>query len=56
MITLEEAKKATTAAEKKAVELGIEVSTAVVDEHGVLVTFSRMDGAIKISPKFSYHL
>lgn len=47
------AKKAIEAAEAKARELGIAVSTAIVDEYGDLVAFSRMEGAIKISPKFA---
>lgn len=46
-------KKALEAAEHKAKELGISVSTAVVDQYGDLVAFSRMEGAIKISPKFA---
>lgn len=46
-------KKAIDAAEAKASELGIAVSTAIVDEYGDLVAFSRMEGAIKISPKFA---
>lgn len=53
MLTLSKAKQAIEMAEKKATELGISVSVAVVDEHGTLVAFSRMDGAIKISPKFA---
>lgn len=46
-------KKAIEASEAKAKALGIAVSTAVVDEYGDLVAFSRMEGAIKISPKFA---
>lgn len=53
MITLEKAKTALEAAQKKATELKAVVSIAVVDEHGALVAFSKMDGAINISPKFS---
>lgn len=47
------AKQAIDAAEAKAKELGIAVSTAIVDQYGDLVAFSRMEGAIKISPKFA---
>ena len=46
-------KKALEASEKKAAELGIAVSTAIVDQYGDLVGFSRMEGAIKISTKFA---
>ena len=47
------AKKVIEAAEAKAEELGIAIYTAIVDEYGDLVAFSRMKGAIKISPKFA---
>lgn len=47
------ASKAVEEAIKKAEELGIAVSVAVVDQYGDLVAFGRMKGAIKISPKFA---
>lgn len=37
------------AAEKKARELGLPISVAVVDESGILKAFTRMDGAALIS-------
>ena len=45
MITLNDAKKVISAAEKKAVEIGQPMNSAVVDSGGNLIAHERMDGA-----------
>lgn len=57
MIISEKAKQAIEASEKKAKELGIAVSTVIVNDHGTQIAMSRMvdshQEALEISPDFA---
>ena len=50
-LSLSEAQAAIGRAHEKAVEIGIRVTVAVVDEGGLLVALARMDGAPPLSPQ-----
>jgi glc operon protein GlcG len=52
-LTLNEATQAIGRAHAKAAELGVRVTVAVVDEGGMLIALSRMDGAIPLSPQIA---
>lgn len=54
MITSNQALKAVEAAEAKAKELGVAITTVVVDSHGTVILTKRMDKALVISPEFAY--
>ena len=52
-VSLEEATQLIGAAHAKAAAIGIKVTVAVVDEGGLLVALSRMDGAPPLSPQIA---
>ncbi|HET7337957.1 MAG TPA: heme-binding protein [Candidatus Dormibacteraeota bacterium] len=52
-LTLEEAQHLVSRAQAKAVEDGINITVAVVDEGGLLIALSRMDGAPPLSPQIA---
>jgi len=51
---LEEARRIVERGLKKAEQMNVKVSIAVVNEHGELVLLERMDGAIAISPQIAW--
>ena len=52
-LTLEDSRAIVDRAQAKARELGINVTVAVVDDGGLLVVLSRMDGAAPLSPQIA---
>lgn len=52
-LNLHDANELIARAHAKAIELGIRVSVAVVDEGGLLIALSRMDGALPLSPQIA---
>lgn len=52
-LTLEEAKSIADGAEEKAIQLGLTIAIAIMDEHGNLKLFRRMDGNNFISVRVS---
>ena len=52
-LSLDDANHLICRAQAKATELGVRVTVAVVDEGGMLIALSRMDGAIPLSPQIA---
>lgn len=52
-LSLEEAKKIVDGAEEKAVQLGVKIAIAIMDQHGNLKYYRRMDGNNVISVRVS---
>ena len=52
-IALTEAQRAVQAAHRKAEELGVQVTAAVVDQGGLLIALGRMDGSMGLSPQIA---
>jgi len=52
-LTLEEAKAIADGAEEKAIELGVKIAIAIMDEHGNLKLYRRMDGNNVVSVRMS---
>ena len=52
-LSLIDANKVIDRAHAKAKQLGIRVTVAIVDEGGLLIALSRMDGALPVSPQLA---
>jgi uncharacterized protein GlcG (DUF336 family) len=52
-LSLTDAKEVIDKAHAKAAQLGVKVTAAVVDEGGLLIALSRMDGAPPLSPQLA---
>ena len=52
-IALTEAQRAIETAHRKAEELGVHVTAAVVDQAGLLIALGRMDGSMGLSPQIA---
>jgi uncharacterized protein GlcG (DUF336 family) len=52
-LTCEESRKVIEAAQSRAASIGIRITCAIVDEGGLLVALSRMDGAPPLSPQIA---
>jgi uncharacterized protein GlcG (DUF336 family) len=52
-LSLTEAQDAIARAQRKADQVGIRITVAVVDEGGLLIALSRMDGAPPLSPQIA---
>ena len=54
VLDLETARRVVERGRRKAEEMGLKVSVAVVNEHGELIALERMDGAIPVSPQIAW--
>jgi uncharacterized protein GlcG (DUF336 family) len=52
-LNLQDANQLIARAQAKATELGIRVTVAIVDEGGLLIALSRMDGASALTPQIA---
>ncbi len=52
-LAAEEARRLIDAAQKRAAEIGIRITVAIVDEGGLLQALSRMDGAMPLSAQIA---